>query len=392
MFFLNRKIDNYLKQFINLNIKNKIPVIVLLNSESKKIKSKILSSSGKIKWEYENINAIACELTPMSIDLLTEYPEVSYICYDYKGNLCLTQTQRLIGMHYPNIFKLTGKNIGIGLIDTGVYPHPDLTNKRNAIAFFKDLINGYDKPYDDNGHGTFLAGCIAANKYSSNIEGIAPDSNIFVIKAFDASGRGFLSDVIKGIDILTSLSSSINLRIITLPFEFDINVSINPLEIIIKNAILKNVIFVAPSGNSGPQNLSIYCPGNIDEVITVGGVECDGNIKNCKVAGYSGRGPTIKKTAKPDIVMLSSNITSLSSDITYLPNKGIKTNSFYTVKSGTCIAAALVAGVCAIILEKTPELSPKDIKSIICLSTISLGENKFAQGKGLFVFDKIFDK
>ncbi|KRQ86308.1 Serine protease AprX [Caloramator mitchellensis] len=386
MFFINRKIDAHLKQFMKLNIKNKIPVIILIKSNTNKIKSKVLSSNGKIKWEYENISAISCELSPMSIDALTEYPEVSFICYDYKGNLCLTNAHKIMGTNIINVYGLTGKNIGIGLIDTGVYPHPDLINKRNTIAYFKDLINGFDKPYDDNGHGTFLSGCIAANKYTTNIEGIAPDSSIYMIKAFDTTGKGFLSDVVKGIDILISMSSNTNLRIITLPFEFDISPIINPLELIIKTAISKNIIVVAAAGNNGPQSFSINCPGNIEEVITVGGAECSGNIKSCKVASYSGRGPTTNKITKPDVVMLSSNITSLSSDTTYLPGKSSHIASFYTIKSGTSIAAAFVAAYCAIMLEKTPTLTPKDMKSVVCLSTISLGENKYSQGKGLVTF------
>ncbi|MCX7903525.1 MAG: S8 family serine peptidase [Caloramator sp.] len=389
MFFLNKKIDPYIKDLMRINLKSKIPVIICLREDSKKIRSKITTSNGKIKWEYENIKAISCELSSLSIDYITEYPEVSFVCYDYKGNLCLKNAEKLIGLSYPKLFKLTGKGIGIGIVDTGVYPHPDLTVKRNAIVYFKDLINGIEKPYDDNGHGTFISGCIAASKCTSDIEGIAPDSNIVMIKAFDASGRGFLSDVIKAIDILISYSESFNIRVINLPFEFDINVNINPLEDIIKTAISKNIAVVAPSGNSGPQSFSIHCPGNIEEVITVGGVEFGGNIKNIRVCNFSGRGPTLNKTVKPDIVMLASNVKSLGADITYLPGRSSNLLNPYTIKSGTSIASAIISGAIAVILEKTSNLTPKDIKSILSLSTIGIGENKFSQGKGLFVFDKI---
>lgn len=59
MFFLNKKIDPYLKNLMKINLKSKIPVIISLREDSKKIKSKITSSNGKIKWEYENIRAIS---------------------------------------------------------------------------------------------------------------------------------------------------------------------------------------------------------------------------------------------------------------------------------------------------------------------------------------------
>ncbi|SEG01172.1 Subtilase family protein [Caloramator fervidus] len=387
MFFSNKKIDPYIKNFLSINLKNKIPILISFKDDSKKIKGKITSLGGKIKWEYENIKAVSCELSPLSIDYISEYPEVSFICFDYKGNLCLKEAEKIMGINYPRLFKLTGKNIGIGIVDTGVYPHPDLTIKRNAITYFKDLINGIEKPYDDNGHGTFLSGCIAASKYSSNLEGIAPDSNIIMIKAFDSCGKGFLSDVVKAIDILINIASSYNIRIINLPFEFNINIK-NPLEDIIKVAISKNICIVAPSGNSGPYNFSINCPGNIEEVITVGGAEGQ-ERKNCKICSFSGKGPLLNKTQKPDVVAPASNVVSLATDPLYTPGKPSKMSNLYTIKSGTSIASALISGALAIILEKNPDLTPKDLKSIICLSTISLGENKFSQGKGLFIFDKI---
>ncbi|WP_446715261.1 S8 family serine peptidase [Caloramator sp. Dgby_cultured_2] len=87
--------------------------------------------------------------------------------------------------------------------------------------------------------------------------------------------------------------------------------------------------------------------------------------------------------------MLASNVKSLASDITYIPGRTSNLLNAYTVKSGTSIASAIISGAIAVILEKTPNLTPKDIKSILSLSTIGIGENKFSQGKGLFVFDKI---
>ncbi len=60
-------------------------------------------------------------------------------------------------------FNFTGKNVSIGLIDSGVYPHQDLTNPTNKIDMFLDLLNNYSYPYDDNGHGTALSGIICGS-------------------------------------------------------------------------------------------------------------------------------------------------------------------------------------------------------------------------------------
>jgi subtilisin family serine protease len=258
------------------------------------------------------------------------------------------------------------------------------------------LIGQKEKPYDDNGHGTFTCGCIASTGHLSSgmYQGIAPDANLCIIKAFDTAGYGLMSDIIKGIDILLSIKDKYNIRILCLPFEFPYlkSLKINPLEDIIKSASASNMAIIVPSGNLGYQPYSIYFPGNMKEAITVGGAYCvENNLENFRVCSFSGRGPTIKEIAKPDILAPAVNITSLAANTSYIPGLKIKSELKvpYSTMSGTSIACALIAGVCAVVLEKTPELSPPDLKSVLCLSTMSLGENKLSQGSGLFIFDKI---
>jgi serine protease AprX len=393
---LGNKLDKVIKPYLKINSKRRIPVIVSYRDNLKGIKNKIITSGGKIKYECLNIRAVACEIPSYGLDKLSEIPEVSFISFDYKASLCLRKTRDIMGVGFARTFNLTGRGVGVGIIDSGVYPHPDLTSKRTCISYFEDLINGHIKAYDDNGHGTFTAGLIASSGTSSSemYSGIAPDSNLLCIKAFDASGKGFMSDILKGTDILISQKDRYNLRVICLPFEFPYleKLKINPLEEIIKKALSLKIAIVAPSGNSGPQAYSVYCPGNIKDVITVGGAQAlDTNIKSTKVSSFSGRGPTLEDVSKPDIIAPSVNITSLGCDTSYNPSiKRLPSlQNLYVTLSGTSAACALIAGMCALIIEKTPDLSPQDLKSILCLSTISLGDNKFSQGKGMFIFDKI---
>lgn len=396
LFSLGNKIDKSLKPYLNINSKRKIPVIVCYKDNLKMIKSKIQYNNGKIKTEYENVSAISCELNSYAIDKLSEIPEVSFISLDHKASLCLVNSHSSMGLSHAKIFNLTGKGIGIGIIDSGVYPHPDLITPRNTIAFFKDLVSGHEKPYDDNGHGSFICGCIASSGYSSGgiYMGIAPDSNLSVIKAFDASGNGFMSDIIMGIDILLSIKDKHNIKLLCLPFEFPYMTSlkVNPLELILKKAIESNISVIVPAGNLGPQPYSIYFPGNMKDAITVGSANCtSSNIRDVKVSSFSGRGPTVDNLNKPDILGPGMNVTSLNSDTAYIPLLKSKTplNSPYKTLSGTSVACALITGAAALILEKTPELSPHDVKSILSLACISIGENKLSQGNGLFAFEKI---
>ena len=387
-FGLLNKIDANIKPYMNITSRNKIPVIVSYKGEPKKIKQKLLSSSGRIKYEYTSINAIAVSLSPNSIDKLSEIPEITSITLDYKAFICMNNSEKVLGVHHARNFNLTGKGIGIGIIDTGLYPHPDIYKKRDPVGFFADLVSGYLKPYDDNGHGTFISGCLVS---SGTYKGMCPDASICVIKAFDAAGKGFMSDIIRGIEILLENKEKYNLRSILLPFEIPniIKVKVNPLEEIIEYAVKSEICVIAPSGNLGPQPMSINCPGNIKDVITVGGVSC--TEKPFKIASFSGRGPLINGTAKPDICAPCININSLASSKEYLPvKKSISRPEFlYTSMSGTSIAAAFITGISALLLEKTPTLAPSDLKSIMLLSSKSLGESKYSQGSGLFIFEKI---
>jgi serine protease AprX len=396
LFGLKNKLDSKIKPYLNINSKRKLPVIICYKDNIKLVKNKILYNNGKIKYEYSNVNAIACELSPLSIDKISEIPEVSFVCFDHKASLCLRKAHDTLGLSNAKKFNLTGRGIGIGIVDSGVYPHPDLTSNRSTVSYFEDLINGYIKPYDDNGHGTFMCGLIASggNLSSGMYKGVAPDASLCVIKAFDASGNGFMSDLIRSIDIFLSIKDKYNIRVLCLPFEVPyINkLKINPLGEIIKKAVNQNMSVIVPSGNLGPQPYSIYFPGNMGEIITVGGVQCkENNSADYKVSSFSGKGPTIDDRVKPDIVAPCVNITSLASNTSYIPTVRIKPDLKveYITMSGTSISCGLIAGVCALILEKTPTLTPQDIKSILCLSTTSIGENKFSQGSGLFIFDKI---
>lgn len=386
------KIDPRIKAYLKGNTRRKLPVIITCRGDTKKIKSKVIYNGGRLRHEYENVNAIACDLSSLGVDRLSEQPDVFYITMDYKASLCMKTASSSVGISRASSLKLTGKGVGIGLIDTGVFPHPDLMHPRNSISFFQDLIGDFKKPYDNNGHGTFLAGCICSS--SSVYPGIAPGANLCVVKAFDASGHGLMSDIMKAIDILLEIREKHNIRVICLPFEFPYmtRMKANPLEELIKKAISMNISVVAPSGNMGMQPCSIYFPGNIKDVITVAGAVCESNNeKLLSISSFSGRGPGPKELPKPDLAAPSVNITSLATRVSYVPSRSpsLEEASMYTTMSGTSIACALISAVCAVVLEKTPELKCQDLKSVIRLSTISMGENKYAQGTGLFVFDKL---
>ena len=96
---------------------------------------------------------------------------------------------------------LTGKGVTVAVIDTGIDPHPDLVRPESRLAGWHDLVAGKPEPYDDDGHGTHVAGIIAGNGFASggNMWGVAPGSLLVGVKVLDQDGGGPISRVIAGI-------------------------------------------------------------------------------------------------------------------------------------------------------------------------------------------------
>ena len=221
MFSLNKKLDSNLKNYMEFNTSRSYRVLIKCRNFQDSIEKRILSYKGTILRNINIDNIICAILNSQSINRLLEYPEVEYICLDQFFNLCGISVQTANRVRLSNSINASGRGVGIGVIDSGVYPHRDLTTPFNRIATFTDLINGLSFPYDDNGHGTCTCGVIAGNGESSNgiYKGIAPNSELHVIKAFDRLGKGYVSDVLYAINELISISPKYNIKILCLPFE-----------------------------------------------------------------------------------------------------------------------------------------------------------------------------
>ena len=95
--------------------------------------------------------------------------------------------------------KITGKGIGVAILDTGITPHPDFDNR---ILGFCDFLKNRSIPYDDNGHGTHVAGIIGGSGAASEgkIVGMAPGCNLISLKVLDRKGNVSLSNVLSGLN------------------------------------------------------------------------------------------------------------------------------------------------------------------------------------------------
>jgi serine protease AprX len=286
----------------------------------------------------------------------------------------------------------------VAVIDSGITSwHDDLTYTGSnssvktvggqRLAKFVDFVNGQTAPYDDNGHGTHVSGIIAGNGHDSwgARAGIAPSAHLVSLKVLDAEGKGVISNVIAALDWALANKAAHNIRVINLSVGAAVTESYktDPLTLAAKRAVDAGIVVVSAAGNmgknpkGGPLYGSITAPGNAPWVLTVGAFSHEGTVSRGDdvIAPYSSRGPSaIDYTAKPDIVAPGTGMVSLANPSSLLyqtkPSsllKGIVGTSYmpYLSLSGTSMAAPVVSGTVALMLQANPTLTPNMVKGIL---------------------------
>src|SRR5476651_236625 len=190
---------------------------------------------------------------------------------------------------------LTGAGIGIAIIDSGIATwHDDLTNTSSTlypygnqrVVKFVDFVNGQTAPYDDNGHGTHVAGIIAGNGLDSTGQksGAAPDASLISLKVLDGDGNGTVSSIIAALDWVLANHTTYNIRVVNMSVGAAIQESAwtDPLTLAAKRVVDAGVVVVGAAGNFGkntaglPQYGGISAPGNAPWVLTVGASSTQG--------------------------------------------------------------------------------------------------------------------
>ena len=322
MFSYKKKLDSNLKYYLSKNAYRSYRVLIKYKNFQSSITKKINSYRGVVYYTIDSINIISAELNARGIDRISEYPEIEKIYLDEYLFLCGMSVNTANKVYFSDKFKLNGNGIGIGLVDSGVFPHQDLLSPSNKIELFVDLVNDLKYPYDDNGHGTSIAGILCSSGISSNnmYTGICSRSKLFCYKAFDKLGKGFASDVLFAIESLINISKEHNIKILCLPFELlSHNIFIiNAFERLFNHAIESGIIPIVSAGSSLNSKYSVMGIAALPNCITVGGLDTTKSIT--KPYSYSACGP-ISKYNKPDLCASCVNIVSLNSDKNYISEK-----------------------------------------------------------------------
>ena len=284
---------------------------------------------------------------------------------------------------------IDGHGVTTAVLDTGISPHPDL---KGRIVAFGDMLYGKKRMYDDNSHGTHVAGIIAGSGGLSSglYAGIAPASQIVAVKVLDQKGEGKIRFLIEGIKAILRNRDKWQIRIVnisigTLPHQGDEE----EMELMrwVDRLWDEGLVVVTAAGNFGPRSGTVTIPGISKKVITVGASD-DGNQKGRygKVGtNYSGRGPTSECVCKPDLVAPGSYIRTCNG---FSQKKNQKA---YSVKSGTSMSAPVVSGAVALLLSKYPDMKNVEVKLRLLMSADDMGKDPNIQGRGLLNIEKLLN-
>ena len=236
------------------------------------------------------INSQVLDVPNGMLKLMASNPSVFKMQYDRPIKLHNYRTSVTVGARsVQESLGYNGAGIGVAVLDSGVTTwHDDMTNNtaklfpygNQRVAKFVDFVNSRTLPYDDNGHGTHVAGIIAGNGYDSKGEksGIAPGASIISLKVLDQNGYGTISNIIAALGWVATNAKTYNIRVVNMSVGAQIRESYwtDPLTLAVKKITDKGITVVTAAGNMGKnaqghlQYGAITAPGNAPWVLTVG--------------------------------------------------------------------------------------------------------------------------
>jgi hypothetical protein len=329
---------------------------VLIGFYGKPNRSLVESSDGEITHEFTLVKVISARLPQQAIDALSKNPHIRFIEPELEM-MSLSQStpwgiSRVFGSAaYPfPSWQLTKQhNVSIAVLDTGIdNSHPDLTSVRGGV----NTIDSTHWGSDVYGHGTHVAGTIAAADNSIGVVGVAPGFDIYAVKVLNDSGLGNTTSVARGIEWAVNN----NIKIVSMSLGSSGNAI--TLEEACDAAYQAGVLLVAAAGNESGSN--VYYPARYISVIAVSASD-----SNNKLAGFSNVGPTV------ELIAPGVNIRSTTPGNTY------------STWSGTSMATPHVAGVAAHAWSLNSSLTNAQIRGILRSTAQNLDLPAEHQGYGL---------
>ncbi len=325
------------------------------------VRAKLQNNGGAVYGDHSSIDALAVKVGAADIAALAADPDVESISTDAlvrasqlptqvpaEGDplrVSLSELKKALGIGDV----LTGSNITVAVIDSGLAPGADFDGR---IVGFYDFTNGKagraGPAFDDYGHGTHVAGLIgSAGKSARKYAGMATSVRFLPLKALDANGGGYTSDVIRAIEFAIANKDRFNIRVINLSLGHPVyeSAATDPLVQAVEHAIRAGLVVVTAAGNYGINPVTqqvgyagIASPGNAPSAITVGAANTRSTVNRTddRVSSFSSRGPSwYDGIAKPDVVAPGDGMISNLADGSTL-GRPTRRSSCTRTRRGTC--------------------------------------------------------
>lgn len=332
------------------NEAGKLKVLISYRDQASKTdEDLVLSKGGEVSHRYSFVNVVAASVPDSAVNELAADPRVEKIEPDLGVQILGTELQDAWGVSHIGAGLVhaggnTGSGIKVAILDTGIdYTHPDLAD---SYAGGYDFINNDNDPTDDHGHGTHVAGTVAACSNGTGVIGVAPGARLYALKVLGANGSGSFSAVIAALQ--WCVANNIQVTNCSLGSAGNPGTAVENAFIAAQNSGIVNVAAAGNSGNANGTGDCVNYPARYNSVIAVGATDV-----NDARASFSSTGPKVE-IAAPGLGIVSC-----------LMGGG------YASKSGTSMASPHVAGAVALALKAG--VAPSAVRTRLQQTVLDLG-------------------
>lgn len=321
-------------------------LIAFDKSPGKSERALVESYGGNVKRTFGIVNAVSATIPEQAIAMMLNNPHIYAVELDKEIHVSDIEVDNVWGISQIEADQVhpmyTGAGVNVAILDSGIdYNHPELSDNYKGGY---DFVNNDSYPYDDCGHGTHVAGTIAASDNGFGVVGVAPNANIYALKILDADGNGNFSDVIAALDWCVTH----NIQVTNNSYGSEENPG-SIVEDAFNNAQNNGIVNVASAGNEYWSPVSY--PATYDSVIAVSATDNNNNL-----ATFSNVGSSVELAA-PGVSIYST-----------IPGGG------FASYNGTSMASPHVAGTAALIIG-SGVTDPLMVRQIMDESALDLGSS-----------------